>query len=223
METNTPDWEDITKAPEPREVSRIEATAYHEAGHLVMCHLVGVSIVNVSITENDSSYGRTRHMGFMEPFDPELIEAPRTNLESRKKIEDVMLICFAGHIAEHLLTGRNNWKGSEEDRSKATKLASYITSSKKETSTYRAWLWERATNMIRRRAHWELVEALARRLLEKNDLTYAEVMEVLEAPKQKWSMGLSDEVLRNIEEIERRDLSPECQEMLEKGFGDLAE
>ena len=39
-------------------LSKIERTAYHEAGHVVMAFLVGHKFIKVSIEEDETTYGR---------------------------------------------------------------------------------------------------------------------------------------------------------------------
>lgn len=95
----------------------IEITAYHEAGHAVMTHLVGQKIARISITGTTSGVG-----GMVMPVDKE------TMYQTRKGMEDQLKILYAGRCAEELKYGVDYiTTGASSDIQKATELISSYT------------------------------------------------------------------------------------------------
>src|SRR5689334_10410066 len=75
--------------------------AYHEAGHAVVAHLLGRSLIEVSIMP---SFGR--RFGRRHPFGYCKYEALSSASIS---IEEEIILCFAGGMAEGIICGRSGW------------------------------------------------------------------------------------------------------------------
>ncbi len=91
-------------------------TAYHEAGHALVGHLLGAQhnpIYKVTITPRGPSLGHTS----FEPSDEE-------HSISLSQIENMIAMQLAGRIAEEIMFGEQNiTTGAESDLQQATKLA----------------------------------------------------------------------------------------------------
>lgn len=92
---------------------RLRQNAYHEAGHVVMARLVGISLNGVSITERD---------GTTELSDTEL-ERQNYALETRERIKETMMpliqVLTAGCSAEKIFSEKNRSPETAEDDKKA--------------------------------------------------------------------------------------------------------
>lgn len=89
------------------------SAAYHEAGHAVACVVLGVRLSWVKIDEGDFGGGDTAHSGYEE-------DSPR------ERIESLLIINYAGEIAEHWYRGRaglaRDRVGAQQDRLDAERL-----------------------------------------------------------------------------------------------------
>jgi len=146
-------------------------TAYHEAGHAVARVRLGLPIRKVTIVEKDDSYG---HVAFQYPkwFKPDTMELTPSR---RIKIENEIIAGLAGHAAELIYSGRNNWSGSSSDMDRLVDLALYVTGSEAQLNAYLNWLQIRTIDFLRAPLNWLAVENVAQELLKKGSLSAKEV------------------------------------------------
>ena len=92
-----------------RKSNSLESTAYHEAGHVVIAHLLKRKFRRASIVP-DPATGSLGHVHFsvLRGFNPDINAGPITD----KRIHNEILIDLAGIAAEARLTGRRNWRGA---------------------------------------------------------------------------------------------------------------
>jgi ATP-dependent Zn protease len=93
-----------------RSVKSIERTAYHEAGHAVLAHFLGVGLKHVSIIANEDSSGHILDGG----------EFSEETEEMRHHAEEAFWLCmaivrYAGAEAERRLTQRRRNTGAKND------------------------------------------------------------------------------------------------------------
>src|SRR5437660_1274872 len=86
--------------PSGRVPSDRVGTAYHEAGHAVMCYILGTECDTVSIIETEDAFGRVFHKPLPNDFD--IYNPPP---ERRKQIADRIRILLSGEIAERHCMG----------------------------------------------------------------------------------------------------------------------
>jgi Peptidase family M41 len=115
------------------------AAAYHEAGHAVAAVLEHRRFRYVTIVPDtvEGTLGHCLYAPWPAGVQPERGEDGR--VEGR--IRAAIITLYAGHAAEALFTGRNNWRGSASDRHAASQLATYVTGSTEEQRAYLRWLW----------------------------------------------------------------------------------
>jgi hypothetical protein len=156
--------------------SRKQATAYHEAGHAVMCWLEGVRIRRVSIRQSKTADGEVLARKIFQRADFEADTSPRL----KNRTEKAIMIGLAGTVAQRIFNPRSvrNWHGSH-DRNRIMNLAFRVCGDGKEIALYLTWLEYRAERMLRLPFHWELVEAVARAVLERETLTGIEASKVI--------------------------------------------
>jgi hypothetical protein len=146
----------------PHRPSRIERTAYHEAGHAVAAYLRHLRFTSISIVPYRGTLGRCE---FSEA--PIIIDLHAGTLQhTRRRIETLIIVSLAGVIAECLLTGRTNWRGAHADLHDAARYASFVTGSEDELGAYVRWLWEHTRMLLGAPPCWLAVQQLASALVE---------------------------------------------------------
>ena len=147
--------------------SRLELTAYHEAGHAVVSVLERRPIIAVTIEPDGEYLGRVLNSPMGKSFQPEIDSGRRT----RSLIEAEIRICFAGCLAESKRVGREVRAGAEQDLDVAANLATYATGSVEETSAYLEWLMVATRQLIAQKHHWKAIETLAAQLVLQTTLS----------------------------------------------------
>jgi hypothetical protein len=138
----------------------IERTAYHEAGHAVAsCHL-HVAFSYITIIPEEDHLGHVKHPK-LNNFDPEC----DNSLRAVDRVERMILVLFAGQVAEWRFANRHNWRGSGEDWQHAVNLVSYLAGNNEVLQKYVDYLWARAKNLFDLPWLWTAVEAVAKELL----------------------------------------------------------
>lgn len=157
-----------------RERRRLEAVAYHEAGHAVASLALRRAIRFVSIVPEAETLGRLK-----------LTKAPATmrldiDAEHRTKawIEREILITFAGPAAEAHFTGRRNHIGAAGDFKQAVDIASYHHGLGKVLTKYLDYMMARSEAFITAAQQWVQVERLVEFLLEERHLQPKRVREI---------------------------------------------
>jgi ATP-dependent Zn protease len=146
-----------------RELRRLEATAYHEAGHAVSSWELRVPFRWITIIPESDSLGHIRHREWPVSFQPDINSDRRT----RDRMEARVITLFAGPAAEMKFTGRRNHIGAQSDYGCADNLASYFCGSNEELEAYLGWLRARAENLIVQPHRWHAVQMLVKTLMER--------------------------------------------------------
>jgi hypothetical protein len=126
------------------------------------------SFHRVTIKPSGDDLGHVLFKRWDKTIRPDIDVSPRV----RERIEAAVHSAMAGHAAEAIHTGRNNWVGSTSDRTTALDLLGYLTGSDEELAAYWKLMWIRTRQRLR--CDWKCVEALAAALLERETLTYAQ-------------------------------------------------
>jgi hypothetical protein len=147
----------------PRRPSRIERTAYHEAGHAVAAYLRHLRFTNVSIVPDRGTLGRCEFSEAPIIIDLSVPPSPRT----RARVETLIIVSLAGVIAECLLTGRHNWRGAHADLHDAARYAESLAGSDNEAGTYARWLWEHTRVLLSAPPCWLAIRQLAAALAKE--------------------------------------------------------
>lgn len=135
-----------------RAEKRLQATAYHEAGHAVARWALGLNVRRVSIVPDAESYGCCAY-GLGRRFRPDLANGRlMENL-----VHGHIVALLAGESAEYVLRGRHNGSGAGSDLHEAADLATYVASDEEEVEALLKWLRVKARNLVRGR--WWAVEA----------------------------------------------------------------
>jgi len=144
--------------------NQLTATAYHEAGHAIVCHKLGFRVVRVTIVPTTSSVGHCTHENMLR----------RVHLEygnyGRLRLEKTIMVCLAGQIAQRLWRPRSvRHYHSHSDFRQAADLALHINCSETAASAYLEWLSVRTKEIVG--SSWRVIQAMATDLLEHGTIT----------------------------------------------------
>lgn len=160
---------------------KLISTAYHEAGHAAAAIFQDIKIDRASIEEGDDYLGMVTTEGLgrvARALDRAAYDDDAITPNRRVYIEKRIIELLAGGIAERKHKGRNNYRGSSEDRRFAVDLMLRLTGGDtEEAGKYFDWLYYRAERLIHGR--WPFVEAIAQALLDKTNLTSDEILQVV--------------------------------------------
>jgi hypothetical protein len=150
-----------------------ESTANHEAGHAAVAWRLAVPFRYVTVVPEPGSLG---HMAHQCPkwFRPDLNMDRRTLL----RLQDHMIISFAGQIAETLYRGRRPRFGYDSDNRSAVDMAFRAGGSEKTVNALLRYCWcasEDTVNFL-----WQMgqIQSLAKALLDRKRLNHEEVIEL---------------------------------------------
>ncbi len=148
-------------------------SAYHEAGHAVVGHLIGRYIQEISIVSGKGRYrGYCRFNAFVEDMNlhPEWHET--------SKNPELITIYYAGMLAMAYICAVNEGiyeylEGSEQsDLEKIDQLLLQIGSDEQQRSYLKDKRWKQAQQRLS--DHWDAVNTIATCLLEQSSLTGGE-------------------------------------------------
>lgn len=135
----------------PTESSRLEATAYHEAGHAVIALALGRSVQRVSILPGRGWLGRCEFQkGRVRPTEDWL--------------EREILISLAGAAAEARHTGAYAWDGAVTDLRTVRRLA-VKRASERQAERLERRLLAKVEHLLDQAGHWQAVQLIATELL----------------------------------------------------------
>lgn len=154
-----------------RVVDEVTATAYHEAGHAVICFAKRFGCYSVSIVPEDDSLGRFQRKPFEGALRPDCDLGPRTERLTRKLI----VVALAGFAAEHRLTGYENWDGAADDKRRAVDRCANLRGEPDEVARLFAELLEEAKVEVGRVRKWAAIRRLAIELLIRREIPGAEI------------------------------------------------
>jgi hypothetical protein len=172
----------------------LEATAYHEAGHAVAAFVMGRSVRKISIVPDPAANSLGSVHGYRWRG-----ENPETSTNYERMLVRVQIQIIrdlAGGEAEARFTGRRNHIGEMNDRASANHLMGYICTSPKEEEAMWKWLTLRTRGLIGLRWNW--IQAIAKELLKKKELTGAEarLLWLTLGTQQKGYGGVRSELAR---------------------------
>ena len=151
-----------------------EATAYHEAGHAMACWLSDRNFKYVTIKPKGDSLGHLKRKNYIR-FETMSITFPTQ--VGKFFIEN--FINGAGFVSEKMYRGRNNLVGAKFDfknmyiRSLSDLPESFI-------KKYYTFLAEYTLTVFQLENNWIMIEAIAEALIERETLTYNDVINVVQ-------------------------------------------
>jgi hypothetical protein len=151
--------------------STAEEVAYHEAGHVVVGHRVGLKLVDVDVLEDGE--GGHGHTNFETPS-----WFRRDPLDDRRRafVAAVATTFLAGTIAEARHAGFENWEAAGFDLDSVVKEWLLLLHPAAEMADRLQGYGEVAAGLVDEPANWQAIEKLARVLLKRRRLTASEAL-----------------------------------------------
>jgi hypothetical protein len=147
------------------------AIAYHEAGHAVACHCMGVKVASATIVpKKDEYHGRVQHENMFRGVRPDI----EVNDRARLQIERKIIISLAGAAAQRR-HNKKSWRSyhSSSDFRAIANVVHYVCAFGADADAYIRWLEIRTDNLIA--AHWPEVQRIAKELLERKTVPGDEI------------------------------------------------
>ena len=145
------------------ELSRLTATAFHEAGHSVMALSLGRTVGKISIEPSKPQYGTARLGTCL--VDKERYKASKTWLE------DEVMILLAGMVAESFVTEKYCQQGAAQDLRSARRLMETRIKTQRQLERLEKRMLRLTEHQLAESAEREAIEAIAKELLEKRTIS----------------------------------------------------
>lgn len=139
------------------------ATAYHEAGHAVMCLSLGRLIKKVTILPGKSRFGDHR-LGACEM-------RKGTTKASKNLLEDEILILFAGMVAEAQFTGEYCQQGAAQDLMSIKRLLRDRVQTESQFERTSRRLLDKTEHHLRDPRHVKAIEWIAKDLIARTTIS----------------------------------------------------
>jgi hypothetical protein len=137
--------------------------AFHEAGHVVVAHFLGIHLKKVSLIHNKDYVGKVIHEKVVRGLAPEI----EMSLRNFNRMENLARIALAGDIAQKKHAPRSS-DGAGLDRETVADKALRLNGSSEAAGAWIEWLKISVKDMLA--LHWPFVDAVARELARENIL-----------------------------------------------------
>jgi ATP-dependent Zn protease len=186
-----------------KRVPKLEATAYHEAGHAYLAVERRLPFHHVTIDPSDDYLGHLLRKAWPESFQPDIESTVRTT----NRLDAYLFMVQAGRIAEYVRTGRFNNVGARQDAENAVSLGLYLHHDPDVLSAYLQYVDVALKAMLRCPHHWMSVDAIAKALLKSTTLKAAEVRRIVKnAMESELKSRLGDRYLSPTERRQPQQL-----------------
>jgi hypothetical protein len=152
--------------------STVAEVAYHEAGHVVVGHRLGLKLVDVDVLEDGE--GGHGHTNFETPS--WFVRDGRLDDRKREFIEAVAITFLAGTVAEARRAGFENWEAAGFDLDSVVKEWLLLLFPAAEVADRLKAYGAVAAGLVDDPASWQAIEKLARKLLKRRRLIGAEAL-----------------------------------------------
>jgi hypothetical protein len=155
---------------------RRQTTAFHEAGHAVVAHALGVRLYGATVVPAEGYAGQVEHESVLRRIRLDVDGSTRARL----RVERAIKIGLAGAVAQqrHRPPSLRRWR-TDGDYQSVAELALRVCGTEKIANAFIEWLRLETAALLDLR--WHEVKAVAKALLEKHHLTGAEIDETIQA------------------------------------------
>jgi hypothetical protein len=160
---------------------RESISAYHEAGHVVACYVLGREMITVRIVPDHVIGEALTILAELPPLEP----GPHFGLITERRLRRDIVISEAGGAAERRFLqdpgiSADTLKRSEKDRKLSLDLASKLLNSSNEVEYTRFVETEfvrKAERLVEK--YWPAIVRVAKVLMERTEMTSAQIDEIL--------------------------------------------
>jgi len=156
--------------------SKREATAYHEAGHVLAAWTFRIEIKSATIEPGVSFLGQVQHRNLPRRA-YENAELGMLSPKQQVDFEHFVIVSFAGLVAETKYRGRRNRVTAGDDYNFITERAMTLIPWERSRNAWLAYCEAAAQDMIE--ASWPCIEAVAAALLHQGTLTADEISTIM--------------------------------------------
>lgn len=152
--------------------------AIHEAGHAVICHVLGYDFVSVTIEKNEATGSDG---AFKRSPVTEAKECGRlSELDQRKWMCDKIKITLAGGLAVHKITGDEKTMGIEPDLISAWNVARMFLKDEDKATELNTALSALTIDLLRNERTFTAITELANSLIRQRTLNYNDAVGIIE-------------------------------------------
>jgi hypothetical protein len=176
------------------------ATAYHEAGHAVVAWCLDVEVGSATIVPDNDSAGHVN----IEPEEPSTCAAICRGDPwdpSRLRAEKLVMRLQAGEVAQRRYNSYSVRRAhSKDDFKKCVGILRIYAPDEKKLDVMPHYLMLRKWTIHLIEQHWHLVEAVAKALLERRELSGTQILDVILAANRINVQALLDvaEIIRQM-------------------------
>lgn len=152
-----------------QKVSKEQKCAYHESGHVVMCHLFYLKFSKVSIIKDPI----TNEQGFVDTPDMLFDSYAFEKYGHIKTYALAVIQYFSGIISEAFFCGKYDWYNAQDDLRTVENI--FI---RHDVYNNKSYLWNITEKLVIK--NWGLIDYLAKILLDKKELNNKQVKELLQ-------------------------------------------
>jgi hypothetical protein len=155
-----------------------EVAAYHEAGHVVIRHVLGFTL---EPTTSAPALDANDDVQYADPLRGIELGTDGSD-EARLRLEKAIQISYAGAFAQHEFKGEHSrWLDHGKlDFEVAEELGLNACGSKAQNVHFQHWLRTATEEMVR--AHWVDIDRVAKELQTRGSITGAEITALLRSP-----------------------------------------
>lgn len=151
--------------------------ATHEAGHAVICHVLGYDFISITIERNETlgSDG-----AFCRSPLTEAKEHGRLSKEGQNRwLCDKIKITLSGGLATFQLTNNLETVGMESDLNSAWSLAKMIVKDENKVTELNSALSALTGDLLRNKRNWSAITALSNELIKKRTINYDDAVKII--------------------------------------------
>ncbi len=155
------------------------ATAYHEAGHAVVSWCLGLAVIGAAIAPDDVSAGHV-NIEQEEPSTCDAIARGDRWHPARLQAEKRVMVLQAGEAARRRYNSRSvRLCHFQDDRKRCFTILRNYAPDEEKLDVMPHYLLLRKWTIHLIEQHWHLVEAVAKALLERRELSGTQVLDVI--------------------------------------------
>lgn len=166
-----------------KRTKRLEATAYHEAGHVVAAWRMRLALMGATVVATEDTLGSAKKNSGLSVMDEVFDESG----SFATRVERSIIVALAGDAAQRHYSPRS-WRGDQDDIDGAIELASQVCEDSEVANAYLAYLSVVARSLVTG-PRWPVVRAVAEALLDQGTLSGDECRAVISRAEEKYKVA----------------------------------